>query len=132
MDILKLSIVQFSRAAGGRPARGLIAIMEHYWRPRVLITRDWREERMPSRKDQTADLIHDTLTSLGLSVNEWFVAVDVGKPVGRASFRSYVGVEVEHLPSGRTFKKSEKGAFTKREARCCAIRLITELFSDQN
>ena len=85
---------------------------------------------MPSRRDQTAELIATTLGKLGLSEDDWRVDVDVGKPVGRSSSRSWVGVEITHLPSGRTSAKSARGAFTKQQARLEAMNMISELLAE--
>lgn len=85
---------------------------------------------MPSRRDQTAELIATTLGKLGLSEDDWHVDVDVGKPVGRSSSRSWVGVEITHLPSGRTSAKSARGAFTKQQARLEAMNMISELLAE--
>jgi len=70
----------------------------------------------------------DPVRELGLNTSDWQVYSSFGKSFlyNPTNARSYVGVQVTHLPTGREIKTEKKGNFTKTEARRKAFALIKD------
>ena len=67
-------------------------------------------------------------TALGFDPADWEIDVQVGKSFlyNPTNARSYVGVRVTHLPTGRVKEIGRKGSFTKSEADKVASELVSE------
>jgi len=82
-----------------------------------------RNKRTQSKKPKKKEL--------GFDPSEWEIDVHIGKSFlyNPTNARSYVGVRIKHLPSGRMKEAGRKGCFTKAQANDLATELFQQLLA---
>ena len=74
----------------------------------------------------------DVILEFGLNPDDWKIRVHTGKTVfhNPSNCRSYIGVYVNHLPTGKVLESAVRGAFTKKQANDHAINLVRKLLKE--